>query len=313
MLLLRPTFGFIVTTPASRCLPASKRKYDDCSNFSHCGRTKPTIVKLNAQIDPHQRGSEILKAEAEALKAKADKLRSEIEENAFLTNGKNVADPATNTAVATNNDSFATTVPISPWAVVSTEPKEEGNQQYRLYVDIGREEGTWMDPRWGASGKRIEFSLDIGLIVNRLAAPEISKKMIQDNTVGKSSQVFALETARFARLRDGFDRMECKVGGGAYRVDMGKSGRSTIRIVIEVEGTNKADQSYIYGDVSIPAGCLYFSLPCFGSGTSNLSIKEGLVSVRQVGWHTGWRREESRICGVFTAKSLPEAKKKDRF
>jgi len=270
-------------------------------------------VKLNSQKDLHQRGSEILKAEAEALKAKAEKLRSEIEENALQTNEKNIADPATNTAVATNNDSFAATVPVSPWVVVSTEPKEEGNQQYRLYVDIGREDGTWMDPRWGASGKRIEFSLDIGLIVNRLAVPEISKKMIQDNTVGKSSQIFALETARFARLRDGFDRMECKVGGGAYRVDMGKSGRSTIRIVIEVEGTNKADQSYIYGDVSIPTGCLYFSLPCFGSGISNLSIKEGLVSVRQVGWHTGWRREESRICGVFTAKSLSEAKKKDRF
>ena len=29
---------------------------------------------------------------------------------------------------------------------------------YRLYVDIGREEGTWMEPRWGASGNRIEFT-----------------------------------------------------------------------------------------------------------------------------------------------------------
>jgi len=269
-------------------------------------------IRLHAQKGPQQRGSEILKAEAEALKAKADKLRSEIEEKSLQANrNKNNADAATNNAVATSNDSLGPVALLSPWAVVSTEPKEEGDREYRLYVDIGREDGSWMDPRWAASGKRIEFSLDVLFLANRLAAPKMSKKMIQDNTVGKSSRIFALETAQFARLRGGFDRMECK--GGSYRIDTGKSGRSTIRIVIEVEGTTKADQSYVYGDVSVPAGFLYFSLPCFGSGINNLSIKEGLTSVRQVGWHTGWRREESRICGVFTAKSLSEAKKKDRF
>lgn len=284
------------------------------------------IVQLHAQTDPLQQSeAEILKAEAETLKAKAEKLRLEIKEDTEQqkqkqqqqlkeTNyfGESLDDTDATTVDTTNNAVTVTTASLSPWAVVSTGPKEGGDQDYRLYVDIGREDGTWMDPRWGASGKRIEFALDINLLANRLAAPEIAKKMVQDNTVGKSSQVFALETAQFSRLRDGFDRMECK-GGGAYRVDVSKNGRSTIRMVVEVEGTMKADQSYIYGDVSIPAGCLYFSLPCFGSGLNNLSIKEGVVSVRQVGWHTGWRREESRICGVFTAKSLLEAKRKDPY
>lgn len=331
------TSGFIVTTTptttttwttklSSRRLPTAKTKDNNdfcCSNYNSSlrryGRNRnnnPEIFRLRAaEKDPEQTGSEILRAEAESLKAKADKLRSEIEENASLQAKKNInsgnknnnADAGTNTAVAT-----ATTAPITlPWNIVSTGPKGEGDREFRLYCDIGKEEGTWMDPRWGASGKRIEFSLDVGLLTTRLAAPEMSKKMIQDNTVGKRSQVFALDTAKFARLRDGFDRMECK--GGAYRIDTGRGGRSTIRIVIEVEGTVKADQAYVYGDVSVPAGCLYFSLPAFGSGINNLSIKEGMVSVRQVGWHTGWRREESRILGVFKAKPLSEAKKKDRF
>jgi hypothetical protein len=80
-----------------------------------------------------------------------------------------------------------------------------------------------------------------------------------------------------------------------------------------VEGTIKADQSYMYGDVSIPKGYLYFSLPCFVGSIKQLSKKEGLVSVRQSGWHTGWRREESRICGVFNAKSILDAQRFDSY
>jgi hypothetical protein len=261
---------------------------------------------LNAQNESQEIGAESLRAQAEALKAKADELRSEINENKSSSNAnKNKMD------TATNNESTSATTSLSPWALPSTEPRDEGDRELRLYVDIGREEGTWMDPRWGASGNRIEFSLDVGLLVNRLADPEIAKRMVKDNNMGKSSQVFALETAEFARLRDGYDRMKCS--GGAYRIDTNRNGRSTIRFVIEVEGTVRADQSYYYGDISIPAGILYFSLPCFGRGINNLSTKEGVVSVRQVGWHTGWRREESRIAGVFRAKPLSEAKKRDPF
>ncbi|KAL3791061.1 hypothetical protein ACHAW5_002838, partial [Stephanodiscus triporus] len=35
------------------------------------------------------------------------------------------------------------------------------NCGYQLYLDIGREPGTWMDPRWGASGRRVELTLDM--------------------------------------------------------------------------------------------------------------------------------------------------------
>lgn len=295
------TLGFVVTTPSSSSTTTTTKSMQSTKTRQY-DRYHSDIFQL---YDQKEAASETFRAEAESLREKAEKLRAEIEENSSQKTRTATASASTAT------ESLESSAPLNPWAIVSSEPKEEGDREFRLYADVGREEGTWMDPRWGASGKRIEFSLDVRLLSNRLATPEVAKKMVQDNTAGKSSQVFALETAEFARLRDGFDRMECT--GGAYRIDTDRNGRSTIRIVIEVEGTTRADQSYVYGDVSVPPGCLYFSLPCFGRGIDNLSIKEGVVSVRQVGWHTGWRREESRILGVFTAKPLPEATKKDRF
>lgn len=339
--ILVPLEAFTATTRRTRTTVSLARYslsvINKCDNFHECNRrghrnNPNNILRLNAtqldDADPQQQSeAETLKAEAEALKAKAEQLRSEIEQetqqrkdnnadNSVLTgktddNGDNAAAAATTTTTTTTRVVATNTAAASPWAVVSAGPKDEGDREFRLYVNIGREDGSWMDPRWGASGNRIEFALDIKLLASVLATPEVSKKMVKDNTVGKSSPVFALETAPFARLRDGFDRMECK--GGAYRIDTGKSGRNTLRMYMEVEGTTKADQSYIYGDVAVPAGCLYFSLPCFGRGIDNLSIKEGVASVRQIGWHTGWRREESRICGVFTAKPLLEAKKRDPY
>ena len=249
-----------------------------------------------------------LREEAEILKARAEKLRSEIEE---ITKQQPERPPQPIENQILQQERIKT----SPWIINSKDnddddDDDDGSVQYRLYASIGREDGSWMDPRWAASGKRIDFALDIKLLPT-LADKEISDRMVRDNTMGKSSKVFALETAQFARLRDGYDRMECT--NGAYRIDVTKKNQYTIRFVMEVEGTIKADQSYMYGDVSIPKGYLYFSLPCFVGSIKQLSKKEGLVSVRQSGWHTGWRREESRICGVFNAKSILDAQKFDSY
>jgi len=142
--------------------------------------------------------------------------------------------------------------------------------------------------------------------------------MVDDNSFGQKGATCQVRTAPYARLRDGFDKMACS--DGAYRIDMNKKTKqATVRMVLEVAGTTQyADQQYMYGDVSVPGpGCLYFSLPCFVNATSGtlqqLSTKEGLVSVRKMGWHTGWRREESQICGVFTAKPLAEAQQRDPY
>ncbi len=215
---------------------------------------------------------------------------------------------------------------ISDGAVMAEEPAllsgALSSVGYRLYIDIGREDGTWMDPKWGASGKRIETSIDVDFLLtdtisvennqidSSLADEEIISKMVKDNLSGKSSAVRILNSSS-ARLRGGFDKMSCY--GGGYRIDAGNGGRSassTARFFIEVDGTEEGSG---YGDISIPKGCLYFSLPCFGAGMRQLSSKEGIVTVRQMGWHTGWRREESRIVGVFRAVPIEQAKKRDRF
>lgn len=194
--------------------------------------------------------------------------------------------------------------------------KESSAVGYRLYIDIGREEGTWMDPKWGSSGRRIQGSMDV-YFQTTLADGDIVGKMIQDNIAKKSSStaVRTLDCSK-ARLRKGFDQMACH--GGGYRIDVGNSAgnqkriaSSTLRFFIDVDGTNQIDSSY--GDIFIPKGPLYFSLPCFCESIYRLSRKDGIISVRQVGWHTGWRRMESRIIGVFRAVPIQDAKKKDGF
>jgi hypothetical protein len=215
-----------------------------------------------------------LNEEAERLLAKAKALRSEIPEEYGMKTISN--------AIA------------GKWNLKSNDDSE--GEDYRLYVDIGREDGTWMDPRWGASGRRIELTIDVSFLTPSSAA-------------GASSHVFRLQTAQFARLRRGFDEMKCH--GGAYRIDLSQSNqRRTIRFYVIVDGTKEQESSS--GDIHVPKGCLHFSLPTFG-GVERISRKEGVVSVRQMGWHTGWRREESRIVRTFRALPISEAKAKDGF
>mmetsp|Transcript_9293 Transcript_9293/g.14312 ORF Transcript_9293/g.14312 Transcript_9293/m.14312 type:complete len:289 (+) Transcript_9293:170-1036(+) len=196
----------------------------------------------------------------------------------------------------------------------SNSQKSDGQPSisYRLHIDIGREDGTWMDPKWGATGNRIEFTIDVDFLLPNddskedasLAAEDIRQKMVKDNLSGKSTAVRIVQCpSESARLRGCFDKMKCD--GGGYRIDLdsNKGSRfssSTARFFLDVEGTKDGE----YGEISIPSGCLYFSLPCFQQSIKQLSKKEGIVTVRQMGWHTGWRRLESRIVGTFRAQSL---------
>lgn len=198
------------------------------------------------------------------------------------------------------------------------------NNSYRIYLDIGREPGTWMDPRWGASGKRIECTLDIDFTQQQgedkeCSSEEIASALIKTVTTktSKLSPVFKLQHAPFARLRSGFDKM--KIDDGGYCIESGLKS-STLRFCLSVSGTGGSSASY--GDISIPEGKLYFALPYFGTvqgdGSNNspsmsISKKEGTICVKQMGWHTGWRREESRILGVFRAVPLEEARRRDKF
>ena len=135
---------------------------------------------------------------------------------------------------------------------------------YKLTVDIGREPGTWMDPRWGASGRRIEFTLDVSFpiitssssenygssssggnreeeVVVASASRDIATSLLkcvtsQSNSV---SRVYEMTYAPYARLKRGFDKMEILDGG--YCIETTSSNRasssSTLRFFISVAGT----------------------------------------------------------------------------
>jgi hypothetical protein len=236
-----------------------------------------------------------LREEAKQLLEKARAIRSELPEQVAQTTAQDKMHPQVS----------------SRWNV---QPESSNGVDYRLYVDIGREEGTWMDSRWGASNRRIEFSLDVKFMTPSenenayLANKEERGRMVKDNFGGTRSDVYKLKSANVARLRNGFD--EVNTHGGAFRLDTATNGGYTARFYVQTDGT--PEQGSSYGDVSIPKGCLHFSLPAFG-GVAHLSKKEGIVTVRQTGWHTGWRREESRIVGTFRAVPIDDAKRRDRF
>lgn len=194
----------------------------------------------------------------------------------------------------------------SRWTVPESDSPGVG---YRLYIGIGREQGTWMDPRWGASGKRIEFTLDVKFLTETAANQTVANRMVKDNFGGTSSPVYELITAPKARLRSGFDEMASH--GGGYRIDRARNGGGTARFYILVDGTPQSGSSY--GDIFVPKGCLYFSIPIFGNSISQLSSKEGPLTVRQIGWHTGWRREESQMVGTFRVVPIEKAQRVDGF
>jgi hypothetical protein len=158
-------------------------------------------------------------------------------------------------------------------------------------------------------GRCIDFSTDIKMFLNIPANADVVERTVKDNFGGTSSLIYKIVSSPFARLRSGFDRMACH--GGGYRIDTGRNGVGTVQFHLSVNGTPERESSF--GDIHVPGGRLYFSLPCFGNSTSQLSTKEGPVTVRQIGWHTGWRREESRIAGTFRALPVEQAQKRDGY
>jgi hypothetical protein len=163
-----------------------------------------------------------------------------------------------------------------------------------------------MDSRWAASGRRIEFTLDVRFAEDRTADADAGGRIVSDNIAGPKTATKCLLVASRGRLNKGFNEMKCH--NGAYRIDLSKQG-GTVRFFIGTDGTPPKTAT----DVWIPSGDLHFSLPVFGNNLARLSQKEGIVSVRQMGWNTGWRRVESRIVGVFRAVRLDEAKRRDGF
>eukprot|EP00957_Ditylum_brightwellii_P002661 204828-Ditylum_brightwellii.AAC.1 len=77
-------------------------------------------------------------------------------------------------------------------AKTESENSIKGCRGYCLCIDIRRKDGTWMDPRWGVSGKLIEFTIDIDFLTSdggeaSKASLDVAESMVKDNFGGTSS------------------------------------------------------------------------------------------------------------------------------
>ncbi|CAM9180034.1 unnamed protein product [Hapterophycus canaliculatus] len=109
-------------------------------------------------------------------------------------------------------------------------------------MDIGREKGTWMPQNWGISGRRVE----VDLLVQFLPGGEM------EATVDSPFVDMTVTPGRW------------NVGSAEGR------NRHTCRFWVETDG-------FARGDVTIPAGKLYFAVPAWGGKLS----RKGIVTVRQ--------------------------------
>jgi hypothetical protein len=250
---------------------------------------RPWVLQLARTVGDNDKES-ALREDAKAMLEKAKELRNQIEQSSLPSSGARAAGSRPMPAAPEGADAMM------------------GGEDFRLYVDIGREEGSWMDSRWAASGRRIEFILDVRFL-DRPADAEACGRIVADNMTGAKTIAKCLLVATHGRLNNGFNKMKCS--HGAYRIDMSNNSdaTNTVRFCIGTEGTLPKSAT----DVWIPNGDLHFSLPVFGKTPAQLSQKAGIVSVRQMGWNTGWRRVESRILGVFRAVRLDDAKQRDGF
>eukprot|EP00957_Ditylum_brightwellii_P179415 13667495-Ditylum_brightwellii.AAC.1 len=62
-----------------------------------------------------------------------------------------------------------------------------------------------MDPRWGAIGKWIEFTIDVDFIINdgeesSIASLDVAEHIVKDNFGGMSSSVYVLNSSPNAHL-----------------------------------------------------------------------------------------------------------------
>ena len=269
----------------------------------------PVIYNSKLRTYPLRALGDDLRVDAEELLAKANAIRKSI--------------PSSTSDEASKSEKSKTNDVVRSQFALPIDAASPGSNRFRLDVDIGRERGTWMDPRWGASGRRIELtlevsfsqSLEVGDCVDDVSPEheDIAKVLLKSVTskMNSVSKIYKLNHAPYARLKGGFDKMKVHRGGYCTETSSSTKGPSTLRFCISVAGTSNSS----YGDVSIPEGELYFAIPYFGTRfdscknkTMVLSTKEGTVTVRQVGWNTGWRREESRILGTFRVVPLNNAR-----
>jgi len=147
-------------------------------------------------------------------------------------------------------------------------PDPLSGTRWLLRLDFGREEGTWMDARWGASGNRVKAVVAVELL--------------------EGGQVQVVEDYNYGLLLQ-----LPKVKGGKWRVE-GSFPSERLKFELEHNGLTK---DVTRCDVDVPEGKLFLSVNTLGTSVG----KQGGLSIEQFRFYV---RRERRMVGVFRAERL---------
>lgn len=142
----------------------------------------------------------------------------------------------------------------SPWA-----PAE-----WRLDLDIGREEGTWMPEEWASSGARLSFSVDI--LIESDYAPSEKDRDGELKFMGPNAMRLAvLEDATFISSEG--EQVVSLPEEGAWKLQLPKTkgAAGTLRFWFEAEQDPDLPEGVAArrNDVTLPAERLYFMAKCW--------------------------------------------------
>ena len=185
--------------------------------------------------------------------------------------------------------------------------------------DLGREDGTWMPPRWAASGARYEFSLDVKLGGSASVAAAAEKEGAAsvaawfDSRAARGSRSASKETRRDKYLGgDGSGGVVVLEGRQPTRPKIrnypapftvvpgcwtraGKVNDGSLKLWMQV-----GDEGVEFEDLALPPGeRLFMTAPAWGRTLSN---RGGVVSVRV---NAIWRTEY-RIVGRWKAVPIEQ-------
>lgn len=137
----------------------------------------------------------------------------------------------------------------SPWS-----PAE-----WRIQVNIGREEGTYMPESWAASGARLFFPMDIMVTSDY----KTEKDSEYDFMGGNSMRLDVLEDPSFVNSQG-----EQFIGireQGAWKLQMPRGTAATLRFWIDVEQADELSLGVgaLRNDVTLPAERIYFMSKCW--------------------------------------------------
>eukprot|EP00980_Cylindrotheca_fusiformis_P031363 scaffold26247_cov127-Cylindrotheca_fusiformis.AAC.1 len=124
------------------------------------------------------------------------------------------------------------------------------NTRWRLMLNVGREQGTWMPQTWGISGQRLYLNVELEFSPDQLYEREEFLNGISGTKVLK---VVHNEASLSPTMTEGGRKVRVKDGGWRVAPGEGPLGTTVLRFYFELEETTYHNGS----DVYCPAGRIY--------------------------------------------------------